>query len=71
VWIFALYVYIVLTISAAICGHIPLTHRLYRRTLRAHAWWKARRAPAVRPTARTRPVPSWAHTEPYDYDEAA
>ncbi|MEV6833528.1 hypothetical protein AB0N17_03185 [Streptomyces sp. NPDC051133] len=21
--------------------------------------------------ARRRPVPSWAHTEPYDYDEAA
>lgn len=66
-WIFALYVYVVLTISAAICGHIPLTSRLYRRALRAHAWWKARRTTPVRP----RPVPTWAHTQPYAYDEAA
>ncbi|MEU5596629.1 hypothetical protein [Streptomyces sp. NPDC020298] len=25
----------------------------------------------ARPEPRRRPVPSWAHTEPYDYDEAA
>jgi hypothetical protein len=29
----------------------------------------ARRAAAA--PVRRRPVPSWAHTEPYDYDEAA
>jgi hypothetical protein len=36
---------------------------------------RALRRAAVRPTAtahvRRRPVPSWAHTEPYDYEEAA
>lgn len=31
---------------------------------------RAARRALPRP-ARRRPVPSWAHTEPYDYDEAA
>ncbi|MFE9448335.1 hypothetical protein [Streptomyces sp. NPDC006739] len=34
---------------------------------------RAARRPADQPAvpARQRPVPSWAHTQPYDYDEAA
>jgi hypothetical protein len=31
----------------------------------------ASRAPEVHPRPKRRPVPSWAHTEPYDYEEAA
>ncbi|MFI8535394.1 hypothetical protein ACIGMX_34755 [Streptomyces aquilus] len=69
--IFALYVFVVLSLSAGICGHIPMTERLYHRARRAHAWWITRRTRAAPPRQRTRPVPSWAHSEPYDYEEAA
>ena len=69
---FALYVFTSLTAAAGLMGHVPLTERLIRRIRWAYAWWAALRvAPAPTPARRARPVPSWAHTEPYDYDEAA
>lgn len=68
--LFALYVFVVLSGSAGLLGHIPLTERLVTRLHRAHAWWTDRRTPAIPPppASRPRPVPSWAHTEPYDYE---
>lgn len=41
--------------------------RLYARLAAEHA----PQAPRPQPGPKRRPVPSWAHTEPYDYDEAA
>jgi len=62
------YLALVIVIPALLCGHVgedfpPLS------------WWRARRARAAEtpqpPAPGPRPVPSWAHTEPYDYEEAA
>lgn len=66
------YYALVIVIPALVLGHqgqdFPPLH-----------WWRARqdrrdKQPAVVPPAparRPRPVPSWAHTEPYDYERAA
>ncbi|MFF0790391.1 hypothetical protein [Streptomyces spiralis] len=67
------YLTLVLTIGALACGHQgqdfpPFWAWRHLRARRAHH----EAPPAPSPTlARPRPVPSWAHTEPYDYDEAA
>jgi hypothetical protein len=64
------YLALVIVIPALLCGHVgedfpPLN------------WWRAltgraaTAAPELLPARRPRPVPSWAHTEPYDYEEAA
>ncbi|MFB6955496.1 hypothetical protein ACFCYB_00310 [Streptomyces sp. NPDC056309] len=72
----AIFVFTVCTTSAGILGHPPVLADWICRT----AAWTLRslsrtshtaRAPERPSAARTRPVPSWAHTEPYQYDEAA
>ncbi|MGW5123254.1 hypothetical protein ACWEQ7_04165 [Streptomyces sp. NPDC004069] len=72
----AIYLITVCTTTAGILGHPPV---LADWACRATAWTArsltrtAHTTPAPeRPAAlRTRPIPSWAHTEPYAYDEAA
>ncbi|MFJ5151408.1 hypothetical protein ACIQCF_07430 [Streptomyces sp. NPDC088353] len=72
----AIFVFTVCTTSAGILGHPPVLADWICRT----AAWTARAlshtaqaTPAAEQPAahRTRPIPSWAHTEPYAYDEAA
>jgi hypothetical protein len=72
----ALYLVVVLCGSAGLLGHTPLLSRLTGQVLA----WRARKAacdtrtvgPAPGPPQRRpRPVPSWAYTEPRQYDEAA
>ncbi|MGW4042995.1 hypothetical protein [Streptomyces sp. NPDC004721] len=72
----AIFVFTVCTTSAGILGHPPVLADWACRT----ATWAARkvsrasqatRAPEQPSAGRVRPVPSWAHTEPYQYDEAA
>ena len=62
---------IVYAVAVTVCATV-------RGVWRAGAWlrWRLRgelppQAPEEPQTRRRRPVPSWAHTEPYDYDEAA
>jgi len=73
---FALYLIAVLFGAAGLCGHTPVLTRLARQ---AYAWRVHRASrdsrvtttPPGPPRRRTRPTPSWAHTEPHDYQEAA
>lgn len=63
------YLAIITALAALLCGHVGEPFPPFR-------WWRvlrARRTAAPQPpAARTRrPVPSWAHTQPYDYEEAA
>lgn len=63
------YLALIIVIPALALGHHGEDFPPFR-------WWRtlrARRTAAPQPTAvrARRPVPSWAHTEPYDYEEAA
>lgn len=65
--VFALYVFVVLTGSAGLCGHAPLVPRACRWALawRPHRAFRASRAATtpLRPPQRPpRPAPSWADT---------
>jgi hypothetical protein len=59
------YLALTVTIPALLLGHQGQDFPPLR-------WWRTRHPqPAAEPqppAARPRPVPSWAHTEPYDYD---
>lgn len=53
----AAFIAIVIAVAAPVCGH-------------QNQAWPLRRQRHTPPAERRR-VPSWAHTEPYDYEEAA
>lgn len=59
-WVEALAAAAVFVVCVVGLAAAPLFAPTTRRGLRRPA-----------PPAARRPVPSWAHTEPYDYDEAA
>ncbi|WP_439947218.1 hypothetical protein [Streptomyces sp. BBFR109] len=64
----AAYLVCVTMISALACGHQAQD---FPPTWIWHALRNRHREQSAPRLASHRPVPSWAHTEPYDYDEAA
>ncbi|GED89356.1 hypothetical protein [Streptomyces sp. 6-11-2] len=72
----AIYLITVCTTTAGILCHPPVLADWIRRTAALTArnlTHSSHATPTLeRPAARrVRPIPAWAHTEPYQYDEAA